>query len=692
MLPIRCALRALTCCAMAWSGWPVSPALAQPTPNAVGINIHLPPDDELDAAADLGVGWVRIDNNWAQVEPARGRNDWAELDRVVAGAQARGMKVLMTVAYAPAWATDGGADADAFNDAPRAADFGAYVEATVRRYAPQGVTHFGIWNEPNLPQFFEGDVARYVSRVLAPGAEAVKRACPQCAVVGPDLAGTSGWQGVLEQILAAGGQHLDVLSHHTYAGIPGRGWACDDFDHALDIGADAICFYKPGLRQVLDAASWDGPVWITEAGYRANPWDNLPAQNRQAATVEYILQRQLATPWWQATFFYELTDCVPVQVDCPIDGFGLMRRTAGGGLGPTNLPWSERFFFKPAYEGLKRAIAVAESVPPPPPPERATIGAARLDVSAPGAGTPGGPPDGTEPLADPARWDAQSCALLEDYEVLTEARGGPADLSARVCAVWTEQALFVGVEVRDQTHTNAQPDDTLWQADSVQLALDPLGDGTAADGGYRADDLEITVALVGGSRRLTVEHGALPGLSAMVNREGDRTIYAFRLPLPGLVLGRSVRFTALVNDADGAARKGWLAFTPGIGRAKDPDAFGQILLLGRVADTDPDVRPEGPEADAGRGDPGRDAAASDGGVLDGGALDARLADASGSDGLVSDGSVADASPRDGSVPDGVAASSASDSGGCGQVPLTDSSNGFAWLLVLIGLVRRRPIR
>ena len=72
-----------------------APAGAQ---DLVGINAHLAPDDVYDVAAELGVGFVRIDNNWLTHEPADGRYDWGELDRAVNRIVGHGQRVFMTIA------------------------------------------------------------------------------------------------------------------------------------------------------------------------------------------------------------------------------------------------------------------------------------------------------------------------------------------------------------------------------------------------------------------------------------------------------------------------------------------------------------------------------------------------------------------------------------------------------------------
>ncbi len=557
------------------------PALAQ---DAVGINAHVPTDDELDALADLGVGWVRVDANWLSMEPRQGDFRWGEMDRVVNGARARGLQVYMTLAYAPAWASEGDDDGVPSNDVPRDGLYAAFVRAAVARYQDR-VTHFGIWNEPNLPQFWAGTQATYLSRILRPGAQAVRDTCPECQVVGPDLAGVSGWQSYLEDVLRAASDSLDIVAHHTYAGVRGtRGggqWICDDFQHAIDIGDDAICFYKPGLRQVLDLVGWQGQVWLSETGYRGQPWDRDSEQEKQRLTVEGTLALQRTYPWWTHTFFYELSDCGVRQPDCPIDGYGLLRRTAG----PDNT-WQDNFLQKPAFTWLRQTLAGPEwadmappdAPPPPPPPPPAALDAPRRDA---------GVPDGR--IDD---WDAQGCVRLDRWEADGPARPAAADLSARACAAWSDAALWLAVEVADDTHSNGEGDDTLWRGDSVQLAVDVDADG--GDGGYDDDDAEWTVALVNGVSRIRAEHGDRPA-TGVVRREGERTVYELRVPLAGLQAGRSLRASFLVNEADGAGREGWLEWTAGIGRRKAPGEFGEIRLAPRAAVPPDGGPPDEPE-------------------------------------------------------------------------------------------------
>lgn len=141
----------------------------------------------LDEIKDLGFTHLRVTAGWstlapeptARVRPAFDAADpaaydrladrvWVKLDRVVRAASNRDIGLLVDIGFwAPLWAAEPGADGSAHNprtniDVNEYADF---ARAVVRRYsggyAPPGedvlpkVDLYSIWNEPNIPGFFE---------------------------------------------------------------------------------------------------------------------------------------------------------------------------------------------------------------------------------------------------------------------------------------------------------------------------------------------------------------------------------------------------------------------------------------------------------------------------------------------------------------------------------------------------------
>lgn len=124
----------------------------------------------LNETAALGADLVKISVTWrayapdgmGTTKPAADLSDpanypagtWDRLDEVVAGAQARGLKVWLTpTAPAPRWAVAKETSPGLGAYRPDAAAFGDFVEAIGRRYPT--VHFFSIWTEPNLKRFLQ---------------------------------------------------------------------------------------------------------------------------------------------------------------------------------------------------------------------------------------------------------------------------------------------------------------------------------------------------------------------------------------------------------------------------------------------------------------------------------------------------------------------------------------------------------
>ncbi len=122
------------------------------------------PDSVLDKVQGLGATAIRLQMGWSSVAPdADSRSappnfnasdpnaypaaNWARFDAAIAGARARGLKVLLTLAGgAPRWATASKRD-NLTN--PSATEFGQFATAVARRYGSE-ISWWSIWNEPNL--------------------------------------------------------------------------------------------------------------------------------------------------------------------------------------------------------------------------------------------------------------------------------------------------------------------------------------------------------------------------------------------------------------------------------------------------------------------------------------------------------------------------------------------------------------
>ena len=287
----------------------------------------------LDLLKRAGVGSVRLTAGWSVLAPrpragrrprfdptdpaAYQESGWRRLDRAVRGARARGMAVIIDIAFwAPVWATEG----DRSERPRRGVDpgrFAHFAEAVARRYDgeydPPGaggprpaVRAFTLWNEPNLPDFlgpqWRDPQAREVPlsphlyrRMIEAAYPAVKAVQPDSLVLVGGLAAYGHRGGVpplrFLRELACVDDRLKPLGRPECASfrrVPGDGFAhhpysTRTFPDEVERGADPddVPLARIGsLAGLLDALAARGRVdpamrdlYLTEYGYETDPPD-----------------------------------------------------------------------------------------------------------------------------------------------------------------------------------------------------------------------------------------------------------------------------------------------------------------------------------------------------------------------------------------------------------------------------------
>ncbi len=260
--------------------------------NPYGINTHIPDAARLDRTAQAGIGWIRCDFNWYLFEPAQDQFSWSLFDSLVSQANARGLQIFATIAYTPTWANGGQAvSAPASNPA----DWYDAVYRVVSRYK-NSIHVWGMWNEPNLGDFFSGTRTQYIQDVLVNGANAVKAADPTALVAGPELAtlNSGKWDQWLRDVLQQAGGSLDVITHHAYGD---NAYAVlNTLDGPLNVAS---------VKKIIDQnGGGSKPFWLTETGWTSNE----VGEPAQADAYLELLDGMNARPWFQRVFFYELMD------------------------------------------------------------------------------------------------------------------------------------------------------------------------------------------------------------------------------------------------------------------------------------------------------------------------------------------------------------------------------------------------
>jgi hypothetical protein len=308
-------------------------------------------DEAVEAEANIariGVDWrFLVGNNPPSNprDPGDPAYNFSGLDATISDAASRGLKVLITVSNAPAWAE--GADrprrARPGTWKPDPAALGAFGEALARRYSgsyvagPEGalprVEYFEAWNEPNqdfflAPQWQGGSAfaPAHFRRMLNAFYAGVKAASPSAKVVAPATSpfGDPGKGDRMRPLLfmrkllclrdrkrldptnCPDPARLDIFSHHPISLEHGPRYSAIHPD-------DATIPDIKNVRRTLRAAERAGtlvprgshPLWVTELWwvtgppYEARISPRKQARYLQGALYELWKQGVKAVIWFQ---------------------------------------------------------------------------------------------------------------------------------------------------------------------------------------------------------------------------------------------------------------------------------------------------------------------------------------------------------------------------------------------------------
>ncbi len=262
---------------------------------------------------EMGASWIVELFPWAYIQPrSRYGFDWHGADLVIAHARAQGLNVVARLDIVPAWARPPNTT-DRYLDRDHFADFAAFAAAFAARYAPQGVRHIVIWNEPNL-RFEWGerppDPGAYTD-LLKHTYPAIKAAAPEALVIagalspGPGLAdGTLRMDDMqyLASLADAGAfPFFDMWAVHAYGGLE---------PPAAEPDLTRVNFRRIELvRDLLDRLGGaDKRIIITEGGYNDHPrWSGAvrPAERVRWTIETYEWSRRY--PWLEATILWQFS-------------------------------------------------------------------------------------------------------------------------------------------------------------------------------------------------------------------------------------------------------------------------------------------------------------------------------------------------------------------------------------------------
>jgi len=212
--------------------------------------------------------------------------------------------------------------------------------------------------------------------------------------------------------------------------------------------------------------------------------------------------------------------------------------------------------------------------------------------------------DASLQVQDPAGFKWQELKTYLPLDAKPKAEG----FSAKFAASFDDSGMDLLVDVKDAKHVQkASNYGGSWDGDSVQFAIDAVGNG------YADERLEVAAALTAAGpgmwkgkmpsvqgdipARNSPEGGEIKYGAVKIEKTAEGLLYKIHIdrddlyPFP-YMKGQAVRFSILVNDNDGDGRAGYLEWASGIGKSKDPAQYGTLTVdAGQsVLLTQPDLR------------------------------------------------------------------------------------------------------
>ncbi|HUW97109.1 MAG TPA: hypothetical protein VMW58_15105 [Anaerolineae bacterium] len=296
--------------------------------NPFGANMFLDREVEewklrktLEMASEAGLGWVKQQFPWEEIEPVQKgefydertrRSSWEKYDRIVDLCEEYGLQIIARLDRPPDWTRED----NTYKERPPDVfeDYGDFVFAFVDRYRGR-IKYVQIWNEPNIfPEWGNRpvDPAGYVN-LLRVAYERAKEADPNVYVLSAPLAITLGqehpepgeWISMneiefLEKMYKAGAKdYFDILSANAF----GLDSPPEEASQPRVLNFQRVVFLRDTMERHGDAGK---PIWFNEYGWNASPedfpeeqlvWQRVSEQYQADYTVRGIEYAQEHWPW-----------------------------------------------------------------------------------------------------------------------------------------------------------------------------------------------------------------------------------------------------------------------------------------------------------------------------------------------------------------------------------------------------------
>jgi len=275
-------------------------------------------DKVIKLMKEAGVGWVRMDFLWEDIEPKKGELTFEIYDQVVDLLHKNNIHILGILDYSVEWA----AACKKWNCPPK--DNGLFVKYATRvilRYKDK-IKHWEVWNEPDSGVYWlEQDGLKSYCALLRDVYLAAKKTDPDCKILNGGLA--SGLSSVNLLYDNGAKNYFDILNIHFFESpLHGAGVI------------KAVTNY-PKLAHKIMERNGDGKkkIWITEIGcpgvrpgVKADNWwlGKNPSEKQQEEWVKKVYPELLKDKNVEKLFWAFFRDCSG-HWGTGVDYFGLIR-------------------------------------------------------------------------------------------------------------------------------------------------------------------------------------------------------------------------------------------------------------------------------------------------------------------------------------------------------------------------------
>lgn len=217
---------------------------------------------------ELGVRWLRVWYNWADLEPQPGNYRAAPVREALQLAKNKGFRILFMV-----WGTPSHAGSGKLGAIPQSQALAKYCQ-WLQANLGDLVDAWEVGNEPNLERYHTGTPAEYV-RILATAYEVFKGEKLVIAAAPSGAAKPRYWQALFASGLE---QHCDRVNLHPYRQKP----------------REVVRTVDNFLERVRK------PLWITELGVSANNGNEQGKANFTTEVVSMLTSRAEQLFWYRS--------------------------------------------------------------------------------------------------------------------------------------------------------------------------------------------------------------------------------------------------------------------------------------------------------------------------------------------------------------------------------------------------------